>query len=81
MPQETPRKMLQLQAPSALTAAVKIAADREMTTISEFVRRVLIDRLRSDGIDPGKMIPARQEKTAHEHVAVSGAPVAVSGTP
>jgi hypothetical protein len=64
MPQDTPKKMLQLQAPSALTAAVKMAADREMTTISEFVRRVLIDRLRSDGIDPGKTIPARQEKTA-----------------
>jgi hypothetical protein len=51
MPQE-PRKMLQLCVPQTLTAAVKLAADRELTTISEFVRRVLIDRLRAEGIDP-----------------------------
>jgi hypothetical protein len=52
MAQDTSRNMLQLQVPPALSTAVKIAADREMTTISEFVRRVLLDRLRSDGIDP-----------------------------
>jgi hypothetical protein len=52
MTQGSSRSTLQLQAPPALTAAVKLAAEREMTTISEFVRRVLIDRLRSDGLDP-----------------------------
>jgi hypothetical protein len=52
MAQDASRNMLQLQAPPALTAAIKLAADREMTTISEFVRRVLLDRLRSNGIDP-----------------------------
>jgi hypothetical protein len=53
MSHETPRKpMLQLCAPPALVTAVKLAADREMTTISEYVRRSLIDRLRSGGIDP-----------------------------
>jgi hypothetical protein len=55
MSQETTRArmpMLQLCAPPTLVAAVKLAADREMTTTSEFVRRSLIDRLRSGGIDP-----------------------------
>ena len=56
MPRETPtRTVLQLCAPPALAVAVKTAASREMTTVSEFVRRVLIDRLRSDGIDPGEI--------------------------
>ena len=35
-----------------LAAAVKIAADRDLMTISEFIRRSLVDRLRADGIDP-----------------------------
>jgi hypothetical protein len=53
MAQETSRKpTLQLCAPPALVDAVKAAADREMTSISEYVRRSLIDRLRSGGIDP-----------------------------
>jgi hypothetical protein len=52
MAQDTSRNMLQVQVPPAFSAAVKLAADREMTTISEFVRRVLLDRLRSGGIDP-----------------------------
>ena len=46
------RKMLQLIVPPSLDEAVKLAASREMSTISEYVRRVLIDRLRADGIDP-----------------------------
>jgi hypothetical protein len=54
MAQENSRNMLQLNAPPALTEAVKLAADRELTTVSEFVRRTLIDRLRSIGIDPAQ---------------------------
>jgi hypothetical protein len=61
MAHELSRKMLQLQAPPALAAAVKFAADREMTTISEFVRRALIDRLRSDGIDPALLAKERSQ--------------------
>jgi hypothetical protein len=52
MAQERARKMLQLIVPPRLDEAIKVAADREMSTISEYVRRVLIDRLRADGIDP-----------------------------
>jgi len=43
---------LQVCASTALRLAVKAAADREMMTISEFVRRTLIDRLRRDGVNP-----------------------------
>jgi hypothetical protein len=49
-----PRKPLLLQAaaPPALVAAVKRAADREFMSLSEYIRRSLVDRLRADGIDP-----------------------------
>lgn len=67
MAQDSSRKLLQLQAPPALTAAIKLAADREMTTISEYVRRALIDRLRAGGIDPAAA------KSAADKPPVSGA--------
>jgi hypothetical protein len=67
MSHEARKRMLQLQTPPALAAAVKVAADRELMTVSEFVRRVLIDRLRSDGIDPAKGSP--RPSTDREHVA------------
>jgi hypothetical protein len=51
MPQQ-PRSTLQLCVSPKLTEAVRLAASREMTTTSEFVRRVLIARLRAEGIDP-----------------------------
>ena len=66
MSNENSRKMLQLYVQPSLTAAIKAAADREMTTVSEFVRRTLIERLRSDGIDPSKI--ARRDAD-HKHVA------------
>jgi len=46
------RYALQVRVPVSLTAAIKIAAERELMTLSEYVRRTLIERLRSDGIDP-----------------------------
>jgi hypothetical protein len=64
MAQDGSRTMLQLCAPPTLTAAVKLAASREMMTLSEYVRRVLIDRLRSDGIDP--TVPASVQRPPRE---------------
>jgi hypothetical protein len=52
MHQENRSKLLQCAATPSLVAAVKLGADRELMTISEFVRRSLIDRLRGAGIDP-----------------------------
>lgn len=46
---------MQVRAPIALADAVKTAADRELTTISEYVRRALLEKLRGAGIDPAKI--------------------------
>ena len=54
------RNSLQILAPSSLTAAIKAAAAREMTTASEYSRRALIERLRADGIDPAAFAPVRE---------------------
>jgi hypothetical protein len=43
------RYALQVRVPETLTAAIKTAAERELMTMSEYVRRVLIERLRADG--------------------------------
>jgi hypothetical protein len=43
---------LHVLAPRSLTAAVKEAAARELTTNSEYIRRAVIAQLRADGIDP-----------------------------
>jgi hypothetical protein len=63
------KKMVQFGVPPALGAAIKRAADNEMTTISEFARRVLIERLRATGIDPKS--PARRHSG---HDEAPGAP-------
>jgi hypothetical protein len=47
----------QVLAPESLAAAVKEAARRDLTTSSEYVRRALVERLRSDGIDPTRFAP------------------------
>jgi hypothetical protein len=48
---KTSRKTtLQLAAPPVLVEAVKNAAERELLTISEYIRRTLIARLQADGI-------------------------------
>jgi hypothetical protein len=61
--QAHPRNSLQVRAPWSLTAAVREAAEREMTTSSEYTRRALIEKLRSDGIDPNNA-PLRHPATS-----------------
>jgi hypothetical protein len=56
-PKVHPRNSLQIRVPLSLTAAVKAAATREMTTTSEYARRALLERLRADGIDPAAYAP------------------------
>jgi hypothetical protein len=46
---------LHVLAPESLTAAVKAAAARDLTTASEYVRRAVVERLRSDGVDPARL--------------------------
>ena len=49
------KNSLHVRAPWSLTSAIREAAEREMTTTSEYARRALIAQLRSDGIDPGRV--------------------------
>jgi hypothetical protein len=55
---------LHVLAPESLAAAVKEAARRDLTTSSEYIRRVLVARLRADGIDPVTLAPAGQKARA-----------------
>jgi hypothetical protein len=52
MTQETPRKMLQLMVSPPLAEAVKLAAARQLTSLSDYARGALLARMRSEGIDP-----------------------------
>jgi hypothetical protein len=47
--------LVQFKTPPALLAAVKLAADRELLTLSEYVRRSLLHSVREDGFDPAKL--------------------------
>ena len=55
---------LHVLAPKSLAAAVKEAARRDLTTSSEYIRRVLVERLRGEGIDPSTFPPAHQNAHA-----------------
>jgi hypothetical protein len=66
-----PRKsLLTVPVQTPLHAAVKLAAEQEMTTISEFVRRTLIEKVRSRGIDP------HDARTSTRPAAASAGPAA-----
>jgi hypothetical protein len=58
------RNLIQVLAPSSLTAAIREAATRELTSNSEYVRRAVIERLRSDGVDPARFTPAEHTVAA-----------------
>jgi hypothetical protein len=57
------RNSLQVRVPWSLTAAIRVAAERELTTASEYARRALIARLRADGLDPNQFAPDRSSVT------------------
>jgi len=63
------RYALQVRAPTSLAAALKVAADRELMTVSEYIRRTLIDRLRQEGIDPAAKEPAAKGRAPHVEAA------------
>jgi hypothetical protein len=48
--------VLQVRTPPQLSAALRIAAGRDLQTVSEYVRQAVIERLRADGIDPGPSV-------------------------
>jgi len=49
---------IKARAPVALRNAMERAAEREMTTQSEWMRRAIIQKLRADGFDPARYAEA-----------------------
>ena len=45
-------RLLQIRAPEALADALDAAADRRLTSRSDYIRVALLDRLKADGIEP-----------------------------
>jgi hypothetical protein len=43
-------RVMKVKVPPSLQSAVENAAHREHSTISDFIRRIMIDRLRADGV-------------------------------
>jgi hypothetical protein len=53
-------KLIQIRAPEFLTKALDRAADRRLTSRSDYIRVALLDRLRADGVDidqPTRRLP------------------------
>jgi hypothetical protein len=48
-------KLIQIRAPEFLTRALDSAADKRLTSRSDYIRTALLDRLRADGIEPAKL--------------------------
>jgi hypothetical protein len=51
------RNSIQVLAPWSLRAAIKEASARELTSVSEYTRRALIEKLRAAGLDPRQFAP------------------------
>ena len=49
---------LRVRCPSSLANAIDKAATRDLMSVSEYVRRSVIDRLKADGIDPSAITNA-----------------------
>jgi hypothetical protein len=52
--QDTPMRcdtLIQIRTPETLAKALTAAADRRLTSRSDYIRGALLDRLRADGID------------------------------
>jgi hypothetical protein len=56
--------IIQAAMPPALAAAVKVGADREMTSVSEYLRRAVMDRL-NVGYQPSIRSAARDIQPQH----------------
>jgi hypothetical protein len=50
--QELHSSVLQVRTPPQLSTALRVAADRDLLSVSAYVRRALVQKLREDGIDP-----------------------------
>jgi hypothetical protein len=51
-------RLLQVRAPEALSEALNVAANRKIMSRSGYIRAVLIERLKADGLDPSTFAAA-----------------------
>jgi hypothetical protein len=58
------RNLIQVLVPSSISAAIREAAAHELTSHSEYVRRAVIERLRSDGALPARSAAAEHQVSA-----------------
>jgi metal-responsive CopG/Arc/MetJ family transcriptional regulator len=49
-------RLIQIRAPEFLTKALDDAADRRLTSRSDYIRSALLDQLRADGIEPAPAV-------------------------
>jgi hypothetical protein len=49
-------RLIQIRAPEFLTKALDRAADKRLTSRSDYIRIALLDRLRADGVDPAQLV-------------------------
>jgi hypothetical protein len=54
-------KLIQVRAPETLAKALTTAADRRLTSRSDYIRSALIDRLRADEIELAHDAAVRKE--------------------
>ena len=47
--------LIKARAPEALREAIERAADRDMSSVSDYARRAIVKQLRADGIDPAQL--------------------------
>lgn len=55
-PEYTDRLMIRVT--PALPRAIETAAEKNRMSVSEYVRRSVLDRLKADGIDPSSLLAA-----------------------
>jgi metal-responsive CopG/Arc/MetJ family transcriptional regulator len=51
-------RLIQIRAPEFLTKALDSAAGKRLTSRSDYIRTVLLDRLKVDGLDPAHELEA-----------------------
>jgi hypothetical protein len=69
---EPRRPLLQTPIQEPLLAAVRLGAEQNFTSVSDYVRRALLTQLRSDGIEPARpaAVAAGSASSAERRAAV-----------
>jgi len=57
-------RLIQIRAPEFLAKPLDSAADRRLTSRSDYIRSALLDRLKADGIDASPIVAAQGNEAA-----------------